>query len=67
MKAVPGVKIFLGGTIGESGKLQLEAEPDAVAIEDLVPHLTEVLINDFGGKLKPEFVDEHKQALAQSA
>ena len=67
MKAVPGVKIFLGGTIGESGKLQLEAEPDAVAIEDLVPHLTEVLINDFGGKLKPEFVDEHKQALAQLA
>ena len=24
MKAVPGVKMFLGGTIGEHGKLQLE-------------------------------------------
>merc|ERR1719326_638207 len=29
MKAVPGVKMFLGGTIGEHGKLQLEDEAEA--------------------------------------
>ena len=62
MKAVPGVKVFLGGTIGETGKLQLEAEPDAIALDDLVPSLTELLINNFGAKLKPEFEAEHKEA-----
>ena len=58
MKAVPGVKIFVGGTIGEHGKLQLDAEPDAVPIEDLVPHLTSIIVNKFDGVIKPEFADE---------
>ena len=98
MKAVPGVKIFVGGTIGEDGKLQLDAEvysprgstqeqppahhsalllmwsmlsspppfeprcgqPDSVPIEDLVPHLTETIVDSFGGKLKPGYEAEQQ-------
>ena len=59
MKAVPGVKVFLGGTIGEHGELQLEAEPDGIPIEDLVPHLVETIVVHFGGAVKPEYADEH--------
>merc|ERR1719353_802897 len=50
LKAVPGVKMFLGGTIGEEG----------IPVEDLVPHLTEVLIQNFDATIKPEFAEEHK-------
>ena len=57
----PGVKMFVGGTIGEHGKLQLEAEPEGIPIEDLVPHLTETLLNNFGATLKPEWEAEHKR------
>jgi len=48
-KAVEGVKIFLGGVIGENPKL---AEEFAVGIpadeEHLLPKLREILVNDFG-------------------
>lgn len=60
MKAVPGVKMFLGGTIGEKGKLSLETAEEGIPVEDLVPHLTEVLIENFGATIKPEYADEHK-------
>merc|ERR1719472_99309 len=60
MKAVPGVKMFLGGTIGEKGKLSLETAEEGIPVEDLVPHLTEVLIQNFGATIKPEFAEEHK-------
>jgi len=59
MKAVPGVKLFLGGTIGEHGKLQLETEREGIPIEDLVPHLVETILTSFGGELKPEYAEEH--------
>jgi len=58
MKAVPGVKIFLGGTIGEGGKLVFDPQIEGIPIEDLVPVLTEVIIDKFGGVLKPEFEAE---------
>ena len=59
LKAVPGVKMFLGGTIGEHGELQLDAEPDGVPIVDLVPHLVEIIRERFGGVVKPEYAEEH--------
>jgi len=59
LKAVPGVKVFLGGTIGEHGELQLEAEPEGIPIEDLVPHLVETVVERFGGEVRPEFAGEH--------
>jgi len=58
MKAVPGVKIFLGGTIGEHGKLSLDPAIEGIAIEDLVPVLTQVVVDEFGGSLKPEYEEE---------
>jgi len=65
MKAVSGVIIFIGGTIGEHGKLQLEpaemnggAGSTGVPIEDLVPVLTQIIIDRFDGKIKPEFEEE---------
>jgi ferredoxin-nitrite reductase len=67
MKAVPGVKIFLGGTIGEHGKLNLDAEPDGVPIEDLVPHLSEFIIQRFGGEIRPEFEEEQGAFRAEQA
>merc|ERR1719217_360975 len=60
LKAVPGVKMFLGGTIGEHGKLQLDTHTENIAIEDLVPFLTETIIQNFGGELKESFVAEHE-------
>jgi len=60
MKAVPGVKMFVGGTIGEHGKLQLDTDTEGIPIEDLVPYLTETIITEFGGELKPEFAEEHE-------
>merc|ERR1719263_961458 len=65
MKAVPGVKVFVGGSIGEHGKLQLDSEAmngsadsDGVPIEDLVPVLTQLIVDRYGGTVKPEFVEE---------
>ena len=37
-KAVPGVKMFLGGTIGETGRLVTDTHIEGVPIEDLVPY-----------------------------
>merc|ERR1719183_443008 len=59
MKAVPGVKMFVGGTIGEHGKLQLDTHTEGIPIEDLVPHLVETIIKEFGGVIKPEYAEEH--------
>ena len=67
MKAVPGVKMFLGGTIGEHGKLQLESEPDGIPIEDLVPFLTQTIVDSFGGTIKPEYAEEHQAWLDAEA
>lgn len=65
MKAVPGVKIFVGGTIGESGELAMEptsvnggAHTDGVPVEELVPVLSQLIIDRFGGTIKPEFEAE---------
>jgi len=60
MKAVAGVKMFVGGTIGEHGKLQLDTHTEGIPIEDLTPHLVETIVNEFGGVIKPEYVEEHR-------
>ena len=54
MKAVPGVNIFIGGKIGEYASLQLEPAIKAIPLtdEDLVPVLTKILVEQFGGKMK---------------
>jgi len=72
LKAVPGVKMFVGGTIGEKGKLQLETAQEGIPIEDLPFYLTEVLITQFDGTVRPEFAEGHKawqleQAAAKAA
>jgi ferredoxin-nitrite reductase len=72
LKAVPGVKMFIGGTIGEKGKLQLETAQEGIPIEDLPFYLTEVLVTQFDGTVKPEYADAHKawqleQAAAKAA
>lgn len=65
LKAVPGVIVFIGGTIGEHGKLQLEptsmnggAGTTGVPIDDLVPVLTQLIIDRFHGKINPRFEEE---------
>jgi len=65
MKAVPGVKVFVGGTIGEHGKLQLQptamnggADSEGVPIDDLVPVLTQIIVDNFHGTVNPEFEAE---------
>jgi len=52
MKAVPGCKIFVGGTIGENGKLSLEPYLKAIPLheDDLVPVLVDILKEKFGAK-----------------
>merc|ERR1719247_2446994 len=67
LKAVPGVKMFVGGTIGEHGKLQLETETEGIPIEDLVPHLSETIVDEFGGTIKPEYADEFAAFQAEQA
>eukprot|EP01026_Neomeris_dumetosa_P084590 TRINITY_DN993_c0_g2_i1.p1 TRINITY_DN993_c0_g2~~TRINITY_DN993_c0_g2_i1.p1 ORF type:complete len:603 (+),score=82.85 TRINITY_DN993_c0_g2_i1:158-1966(+) len=54
-KAVEGVKIFLGGKIGENAELAKQFEVGVPADpEYLVPKLQEILINNFGATLKTE-------------
>merc|ERR1712228_138272 len=72
MKAVPGVKVFVGGTIGEHGKLQLDttamnggADSDGVPIEDLVPVLTQIIVDRFDGTVKPEFEEQTSWRIAR--
>jgi ferredoxin-nitrite reductase len=72
LKAVPGVKMFIGGTIGEKGKLQLETAQEGIPIEDLPFYMTDVLINHFDGTVMPEYADAYKawqmeQAAAKAA
>lgn len=50
--AVPGCKIFVGGKIGEEGLLSLEPMKDKIPLEDLLPELVDILINNFGARLK---------------
>lgn len=64
-KAVEGVKIFLGGKIGENPKLAKEFEKGVPAQEDiLLPKLREILINEFGAtpKSNPESIKERTNA-----
>jgi len=53
-KAVEGVKVFLGGKIGEDAKLAALVDKTAVpaADEHLIPHLKQILISEFGAKEK---------------
>eukprot|EP00325_Prymnesiales_sp_UTEX-LB-985_P017488 CAMPEP_0174754728 /NCGR_PEP_ID=MMETSP1094-20130205/105881_1 /TAXON_ID=156173 /ORGANISM="Chrysochromulina brevifilum, Strain UTEX LB 985" /LENGTH=659 /DNA_ID=CAMNT_0015960607 /DNA_START=52 /DNA_END=2031 /DNA_ORIENTATION=+ len=58
-KAVPGVKMFIGGTIGEHGKLQLDADTEGIPIEDLTPFLVQAIVRDFGGRIRPEYAEQY--------
>jgi ferredoxin-nitrite reductase len=50
-KAVEGVRIFLGGEIGENPKLASEFEKSVPATEeDLLPVLKRILVENFGAK-----------------
>ena len=66
-KAVPGVKMFVGGTIGEHGRLQLDTHTEGIPIEDLLPYLVEVVVDRFGGRIKPEYLEEHEAWRAEMA
>ena len=50
--AVPGVNIFVGGTIGENGALQMEPDKKGVLVEEetLIPELVEIIVERFGGR-----------------
>merc|ERR1712032_1204564 len=50
--AVPGCKIFVGGTIGEHGHLSLDPYQVGVALEDLIPILVDILVEKFGAVKK---------------
>lgn len=48
-KAVEGVRIFKGGSVGEGAELGAEFEKGVACNEEvLLPKLRELLINDFG-------------------
>ena len=52
-KAVEGVRIFIGGKIGEGAELGQEIEKGIPCNEEvLVPKLKEILINQYGAKEK---------------
>ena len=50
-KAVEGVRIFLGGEIGENPKLATEFEK-SIPVEDAVPVLSRILVDHFGAITK---------------
>ena len=56
MKAVAGCNIFVGGTIGEHAELTMEPAVKGIPLDedDLVPKLVELIIEHFGGELKPD-------------
>lgn len=57
-KAVEGVKIFLGGKIGEGAELATEfAKGIPAADEHLIPKLKEILIENFGATPKESATD----------
>ena len=65
---MPGVKVFVGGTIGEAGKLALDetklhggADTEGIPIEELVPVLSQLIVDRFGGTMRPEFEEEQAQ------
>lgn len=52
-KAVEGVRIFIGGTIGEGAEFgEKYGKPIPADLEDLVPAMKELLVEQFGAKLK---------------
>jgi ferredoxin-nitrite reductase len=52
-KAVEGVKLFLGGKVGENPALATQMEAGIPATEEhLLPKLRELLINEFGATPK---------------
>ena len=54
-RAVEGVRIFKGGSVGEGAELAAEFEKGVACNEDvLLPKLRDMLINDFGAKAKAE-------------
>jgi ferredoxin-nitrite reductase len=65
LKAVPGVNIFVGGKIGEEGHLSCTPYKKGVPLDsaDLVPILTEIVVKEFGGKVKPEYAEEYAKNL----
>ena len=54
--AVPGCKIFVGGTIGEEGHLAMEPIMKGIPLadEDLLPVLVDILKKEFGATDKKE-------------
>jgi len=54
MKAVPGVNVFVGGSIGEDARLQLEPSFKGIPLteEDLLPVLCDILTSKFGAVIK---------------
>jgi len=46
--AVPGCKIFVGGSIGEHGHLSLEPYTTGIPLEDIVDTLVDILKKEFG-------------------
>jgi ferredoxin-nitrite reductase len=54
MKAVPGVNIFIGGSIGEDAHLQMEPSIKGIplTVDDLAPVLAQIIVEKFGGKMK---------------
>ena len=46
--AVPGCKIFVGGTIGEHGHLSLEPYTTGIPLEDVVETVVDILKKEFG-------------------
>ena len=51
---VKGVNIFVGGSIGEDARLQLEPAFKGIPLteEDLLPVLTDILVKQFHAKVK---------------
>jgi ferredoxin-nitrite reductase len=54
LKAVPGVNIFVGGSIGEHAHLQMEPSVKGIplTVDDLAPVLAKIIVDNFGGKYK---------------
>lgn len=52
MKAVPGVNIYLGGTIGEHAAVQYKPFMEGIPLDDLTDVLVKLLVEKFEGKLK---------------
>lgn len=67
-KAVEGVKIFLGGKIGENPDLAKEFEKGVPADPSiLVPRLRELLISEFGATPKQQAAEQQPQPAGASA